>query len=99
VLHSVPVVPSSVHGIEVVVDVGQLNPLHDVPHETSHAHELEQSMAWQPFVPLQVTLHGPLPQVMSLHALFPLHVTSHDAALEQSMSSHALFWAEHVIVQ
>ena len=56
-------------------------------------------MAWHPFVPLQVTLHGPVPQVMSLHALFPLHVTSHDAALEQSMSSHALFWAEHVIVQ
>jgi len=35
-LHSVPVVPSSVHGIEVSIDGGQLNPLHDVPHETSH---------------------------------------------------------------
>ena len=56
-------------------------------------------MAWQPFVPLQVTSHGPLPQVMSLHAFVPLQVMLHEAALEQSMSSHALFWAEHVIVQ
>jgi hypothetical protein len=66
---------------------GQTVPSHDenVPQETSHAHELLQSMSLHDWLPLHVTLHAPSPQSRFRHELLPLHVTLHESASVQSI--------------
>lgn len=91
----VPAVPSAVQ-VSLIGQVvaGQLAPV----QPTSHLQEPLQATLPHELLAVQLTVHGPSPHWMSLHAFVALHWIEHDLPLEQSMLSHALF-ALHWIVQ